>query len=202
MIMRLGGIYALEGVMKTSDQYHQPVLEALYAFVRDATIGVIIDDTPATDVQAVLTVIGRRKEGSGDVDLTNAKIPKADLRAANLSGAMLFRINMTGAFLRGANLSHAFLEGASLEGANLGSSNLVRADLSGAFLKGADLIRANMVRTMLFRADLSGAHLEGADLSFVDLRNATVEQSQLDRACGANARLPTGLTLKPCLEAR
>jgi hypothetical protein len=34
---RLGGIYALEGVMNTSDQYHQPVLEALCAFVRDYT---------------------------------------------------------------------------------------------------------------------------------------------------------------------
>ena len=34
---RLGGIYALEGVMNDSEQYHQPVLEALCAFVRDYT---------------------------------------------------------------------------------------------------------------------------------------------------------------------
>jgi len=33
--LRLGGIYALEGVMNASDQYHQPVLETLCAFVRD-----------------------------------------------------------------------------------------------------------------------------------------------------------------------
>ena len=32
--MRLGGIYALEAVMNSSEQYHQPVLEALCAFVR------------------------------------------------------------------------------------------------------------------------------------------------------------------------
>ena len=31
---RLGGLYALEGVMNTSSDYHQPVLEALCAFVR------------------------------------------------------------------------------------------------------------------------------------------------------------------------
>lgn len=193
--MRLRGIYALEGVMK----YHQPMLDALCAFVRE---GMIIADTPATDIQAVLTVIGRRKEGSGDVDLANAKIPKANLGAANLSGTMLFHINMRGAFLLDANLSQAFLKGANLESANLVRSNLVRAEMSGASLKGANLIRANMVRTILFRADLSGTGLDGADLSFVNLRNATVEQSQLDRACGANARLPTGLTLKPCPEAR
>ena len=33
--MRLGGLYALEGVMNTSEQYHGPVLEALCAFVRE-----------------------------------------------------------------------------------------------------------------------------------------------------------------------
>jgi hypothetical protein len=30
IVMRLGGIYALEGVMNTSEQYHGPVLEALW----------------------------------------------------------------------------------------------------------------------------------------------------------------------------
>jgi hypothetical protein len=37
--MRLGGIYALEGVMNTSEQYHGSVLEGLSAFVRENTIG-------------------------------------------------------------------------------------------------------------------------------------------------------------------
>jgi len=34
---RLGGIYALEGMMNTSEQYYQPVPEALCAFVRDSS---------------------------------------------------------------------------------------------------------------------------------------------------------------------
>lgn len=33
MATRLGGIYALEGVMNNSEQYHRPVLEALCTFV-------------------------------------------------------------------------------------------------------------------------------------------------------------------------
>ena len=37
IVVRLGGIYALEGVMNGSDEYHQPVLEALTAFVREGT---------------------------------------------------------------------------------------------------------------------------------------------------------------------
>jgi hypothetical protein len=68
-VIRLGGIYALEGVMNGSEEYHQPVLEALCAFVRDGTIGMIINGGPATDIQAALTVIGRRKAGPGKVDL-------------------------------------------------------------------------------------------------------------------------------------
>jgi hypothetical protein len=81
--MRLGGIYALEAVMNTSPEYHQPVLEALCAFVRDSTKGEV-NGKPATDVQAALTVIGRRKQGSGVVNLAGANISVADLYRSNL----------------------------------------------------------------------------------------------------------------------
>ena len=57
VVVRFGGIYALEGVMNNSDQYHRPVLEALTAFVRDGTRA----NTPPmlpTDIQAALTVCG------------------------------------------------------------------------------------------------------------------------------------------------
>lgn len=37
IVVRLGGIYALEGVMNISQQYYQPVLDLLCAFVRDRT---------------------------------------------------------------------------------------------------------------------------------------------------------------------
>ena len=52
LVVRLGGIYALEGVMNTSEQYHQPVLEALCAFVRDGTRTDTGEGPPATDIQA------------------------------------------------------------------------------------------------------------------------------------------------------
>jgi hypothetical protein len=62
LVVRLGGLYALEGVMNTSEQYHQPVLEALCAFVRDGTKADTDQWPPATDIQAAITVIGRRAE--------------------------------------------------------------------------------------------------------------------------------------------
>jgi hypothetical protein len=90
-VMRLGGIYALEGVMNTSDQYRLPVLEALCAIVRDKhnqdDRG--LRERTATDIQAALTVIGRRTKGPGVVNLAKAGISGAYLDDANLSGADL-----------------------------------------------------------------------------------------------------------------
>ena len=191
---RLGGIYALEGVMNTSGQYHQPVLEALCAFVREETKESTGDGPPATDVQAALTVIGRRKAiATGTPDLGNAHIPKANLHHADLSGADLRGADLHGANLRDADLSGADLRGADLRGflsgAHLRDTLLSGADLSGAFLAGADLRD-----TFLPEVNLSDADLSDADLS-----GATVSQVQLDQACGRDVKLDPGLTLnKTC----
>ena len=111
--LRLGGIYALEGVMNASDQYHQPVLETLCAFVRDQP-QTSNDAPPATDIQAALTVIGRRKPGLGEVDLSGAHIVKASLIGADLSHADLSHADLSHADLSHADLSHADLRDADL----------------------------------------------------------------------------------------
>jgi hypothetical protein len=125
--MRLGGIYALEGVMNTFERYHGPVLEALCAFVRESTQQKVAAKSgkgtsrppPATDVPAALTAIGRRKQGPGQVDLAKANLSGADLAHADLSHAIL-----RDAALRSAHLSNIDLTGADLSA----------ADLSGPFL--------------------------------------------------------------------
>jgi uncharacterized protein YjbI with pentapeptide repeats len=61
-------------------------------------------------------------------------------------------------------------------------------------LNGTDLSSAK-----LRWADLSRTILSGADLSGADLRDArNLAQPQLDEACGTDAKLPPGMTLKPC----
>src|SRR5260370_5504474 len=60
VVVRLGGIYALQGVMITSEQYYLPVLETLSAFVRDGTRTENGEGPPATGIQPALTGIGRR----------------------------------------------------------------------------------------------------------------------------------------------
>jgi uncharacterized protein YjbI with pentapeptide repeats len=218
--LRLGGIYALEGVMNTSKEYHRPVLEALCAFVRDGGS----DDKPATDIQAALAVIGRRVVQEARPDLNHARIPQADLRSANLSGANLNGADLTGAELFDANLSdtelfdanlsnaylwRANLSSATLILANLNNADLNDANLSSAFLSGANLIRANLIRANLsganlseviplnrhdakpIRADLSGAKLIRANLSNADLSNADLSDAILS---GANLSNAKGLT--------
>jgi Pentapeptide repeats (8 copies) len=209
--VRLGGIYALEGILRmpppdtTSPDYRQPVLEALCAFVREHKVGIIVVDPPttedmdvlrehaigriaagppATDVQAVLTVIGRRPKELKLVDLSKAVVPGAVLQNANLSGA----------YLSGADLSRAYLGGADLTSASLSGAHLNHADLSGAHLDDATLASANLTGAYLVRADLSGvflvtANLSGAILSRANLSRARLHIANLSGAILSNADL-------------
>jgi hypothetical protein len=181
IIMRLGGIYALQEVMNTSVDYHQPVLAALCAFVREGTAGMIIEGEPAKDIQAALTVISTRKPGAGTVDLRSSRIPRSDLVNAKLSHAYLSGADLTHAYLPGAVLFGAFLDSAKLPNAQLYSANLTSAYLSHANLSGANM---------------SGADLTDAELTDIDLSDAIdLTQEQLNKACGKPRVLPAGLTL-------
>jgi uncharacterized protein YjbI with pentapeptide repeats len=189
--LRLGGIYALEGVMNASEQYNKPVLEALSAFVREnakepkaaETQPILVGVDPlATDIQAALTVVGRRKIFARALlprmpDLRNTYIPGANLLFANLSGAELAGANLGRATLIGANLTQA-----SLMGADLGIANLNLADLTGAVLWDANLTGANLSKANLTRASLNVAHLNGAFLGRANLTGADLSGADLTGA--------------------
>ena len=136
---------------------------------------------PRADVQAVLTVIGRRNTGGDDwgpLDLRDT-----DLRGAELQGADLEGANLIGAHLEGADLFEARLEGANLKRAHLERALLIGAHLEGAWLMEAYLEGAALQGAHLEGALLIGVHLEGADLHDTDLRSALyVTCEQLVRA--------------------
>ena len=215
LAMRLGGIYGLEGVMNHSPEYHQPVLEALCAFVREGTtrqqvrltalLGALFtwtrdgtagkaNDHPATDIQAALTVIGRRADGPGAVALSGANLAGAILTQANLNDAELTRADLSGAelsgaFLRGSSLFHANLSGAHLTSAYLSHANLSNANLASATLTSAYLFSANLRGAILLDANLTGAHLTSADLSNARLINAKLNYAALDDVFLSHANL-------------
>jgi uncharacterized protein YjbI with pentapeptide repeats len=138
-----------------------------------------------TDIQAALTVIGRRSAYVGDeIDLIDANLTRARLFYANLTYARLLHADLHDALLIDVDLTYAGLFHTDLSGANLSGANLTHSDLTFVNLAGANLSNANLSAANLSHADLTGASLDG--------------QKQLDEACGSDAKLPTGLTLKPC----
>ena len=233
--VRLGGIYSLERLARESSENHAPIVEILAAYVREhapwparasgragngarpGTGGHAGDarTRPPTDVQAALTVLGRRVLAQ-DTDapislahtalagatLTGAHLERALLSGANLEGADLFKANLAaadleGASLRGAglllaNLNDTVLWGANVEGARLYGANLEGAALKGANMKDAGLTGANLKDAglhgaVLTRADLTSANLEGAGLEGANLEGANLQGANLRGAVLLNA---------------
>jgi hypothetical protein len=132
---RIGGIYALERVMIDSPRDHYTVIEVLSAFVREHATFPAEQSGPnetTADVQAALTVLGRRPERPQreprPVNLIRTWLPRADLRDARLRGVVL-----CGANLRGADLIRTQLQDAHLDGVDLrDTKGLTAAQLANA----------------------------------------------------------------------
>ncbi len=236
LTQRLGGIYSLERIMRDSEKDHPTAVEVLAAFLRTASdteaeqAQAVGEETsggsperhrPTEDVQAALTVLGRRPRtalGESQVqpvdlrgtnlegsNLQNADLQNADLRGANLA-ADLRDADLQGADLRGANLQNASLQNANvrkadLRGANLRNADLRRADVREADLRDADLRDANLWATdfrstWLTGANLRGSNLRGANFEGADLTEDSVHGAELvevDRLAEALVYRSTGL---------
>ena len=111
-------------------------MEVLSTYVRVHAVWKNAPSEPplAADIQAILTVLGRRdrkyEQATQVLDLSNT-----DIRWARLSKADLRAVKLFLADLQGADLTGAILHGADLRAANL--SGPYEADLSGADLRRA-----------------------------------------------------------------
>jgi uncharacterized protein YjbI with pentapeptide repeats len=209
LAVRLGGIYALERIAKDSPRDHGAVMEILTAFVRtnasespaDPPLAEQAEErreeaTVGPDVQAVLTVLGRRVLGREEQPLD---LRRTHLRKADFSGVHLEQANLTGAHLGSATLDDAHLEGADLIGAHLEGASLRRAHLEGASLREAHLEGANLFDANLKGASLARAHLEGAMLSQAHLEETYFGDAHLE---GTFLAAAIGLTREQILSAR
>ncbi|QLY33981.1 pentapeptide repeat-containing protein [Nocardia huaxiensis] len=181
--VRLGGIYLLERLASDSPNDRTSIVEVLSAFVRTHApngreCGVNPQDEPPTDVQAVLTVIGRRDPDRTEfVDLSNTCLANAELEGANLVGAELSKANLTKAVLDRANLAGATMRYVALKESHLIETNLASAHLDHANLQGSYLMWANLRNAILATADLRhsfllDATMEGTTLMWADARGA------------------------------
>lgn len=168
--VRLGGIYGLERIARESRKDHGPIVEILAAFIVANSTTRPGKALVLEDVQAALSVLGRRNRDHETGTNLVLDLSHSNLRGVNLRGATL-----DGAIFYGADFTGAWLGGASLAGASLATANL-----DGAYLLGADLRGVDFERTSLRAAELCFADLRGVDLTQADLEGAAVAECHLD----------------------
>lgn len=209
--VRLGAIYALERLARDSERDHWSIMETLCAYVRknakppqfvseemrrdlaagDINGGVLEAKRAKlyVDVQAALTVIGRRASNQITYEeqlrdgALNPRLYELDLTGVDLSGAVLNGLNFDYACFDGSNLAFAELEGTSLrrarfwhthvEGANLRGANLGAASMIGHW-EGADFSGANLMHAHAQYCAFDGAQFLAADLTQCNFKEAKV----------------------------
>ncbi|MEH2182774.1 pentapeptide repeat-containing protein [Nostoc sp.] len=220
--VRLGGIYALERVAKDSEKDHWTIMEVLTSFILEKSSLKEIKNNPkkqhnnlaeyyinqqgdfsnqerelgkvTTDVQAALTVIGRRDSSkdpdTGAIDLMYANLEQADLFKANFEQAKLISANF-----EQANLSEAKLSKADLCFARFTHANLYKADFTEAILNGVALNEAKLQGAILRKAKLNYIEVnrssrvlyKGAEFLRDDLNEANFKEQEptgdYDRIC-------------------
>ena len=204
--VRMGGIYALERIARDSAKDHGPIMEVLNAYVRQHAPILINPDEltmpkesgkgkrkseipwadikneikPPADVQACLTVIGRRARTYNKGEIQRLNLNLTDLRGADLVGAHLEGAYLSCALLEGATLNVAHLEGAIfayayMKGAHFTKASLERAMLDGARLEWATLTEANLEGASLWGANLNCANFNGTRIAGANLYLAHLE---------------------------
>lgn len=191
--VRLGGIYGLERIAKDSPEDHWPVMEVLTAYVREkATLTSPLPvpsnkqhPRPPMDIQAVLTIIGRRKWRENEslrLDMHGTDLRWVRLRKAELDWVNFAEADLSGAKLEDAHLRSARLSGVNFTGANLTNVNFSKSDRGPR--KSTRLVRAILSGADLTKADLSEANLEGADFTNAILTGTILNGANLKKAAG------------------
>ncbi|MBD3932522.1 pentapeptide repeat-containing protein [Streptomyces chumphonensis] len=168
--MALGGIYALERVMKDSPYDRSAVIEVLAAHIRRRSSfgGLSANASPsyternicrAEDVAAALTVLARREFRGDDpqVDLSRcdlrrfsfsrgANFRNTDFSESHLGNCYLPEANFSGSYFRGTLLTWARVEGADLSDCAFPEADMTAINLAGAKLDGSNLMAANGLR--------------------------------------------------------
>ncbi len=194
--VRLGAIYALEKLAREDLDMHWPIMETLCAYVRENAgparqwnedEGVDFEGwihglkPPTVDVQAAITVIGRRSNAQQDYERKRREDRGGDAWKLDFRGAHLARVNLAGMSLATAMFDGCALYLVSARAVDLRETSLVRAHLEGAWLEGGRFEGARLTQANLERAWLEGAHLEGAWLWRTNLTDAFVAGVDLAR---------------------
>jgi uncharacterized protein YjbI with pentapeptide repeats len=189
--IRLGGIYTLEQIAHSSEEYHWTIMEILSDFIREQrSIEYPWDSANCEptnsaesslpkvpiDVCAAFTALGRRNaiqdpEGKRinllKVDLSGMRL--SDTKNFNLSNIILAHSNLSSNHFAGTNFMGVNLNGCCLKHTNFCRANMSKAALGANFsetLLGETNFSNSLLASAVFsEADVRGAVFNGADLS-------------------------------------
>jgi uncharacterized protein YjbI with pentapeptide repeats len=219
-LTRSAAIYSMAGLMKSEDDIVDGVLNTLFVFVRGQRLidadGHLLNTRVPIDVQAAITVIGRRPASDHWRDFSRLSLVQADFSFGNFA-----LIDFKESDLRRADFSHAHVEGSTfinsymdyrctrvvLNGSydpkqafpdNLFDSASwwpaqVQTSFDHAVAKGTLFYGSPMIGAKFTGADLTGAKFDHADVTFVDFTDATYELGEIGNAMRTGPIRPEAL---------
>ncbi|HEX7827820.1 MAG TPA: pentapeptide repeat-containing protein [Mycobacterium sp.] len=193
--VRLGGIYALERMMRDSPKDQRSIVGVLSAYIRTHCAKAKPHARAPEDtvtVTAAATAVAVRPPGHDDEELVNwsrclltdATMEDAYLSASDLSDTTLSHVSLNGGDLSYTDLSGASLDDVGLSGANLSQASLIGVDLTKSQsdvdpgevayfwdtnFSLCDLTRTNFSRLGFRHVDFSEADLTNANLSHTEV---------------------------------
>jgi uncharacterized protein YjbI with pentapeptide repeats len=193
---RLGALYSLERLLRESEKDQRAILETLCAYIRENSPVELPDQPDAidllyrgrtqpsptrrTDIQAALTVLGRRSQSvrkrardeGWSLDFRNSNLSAYDF--ANLA-------------FDGSDFSHSLLNSAILTGASFANCTFTRVVLYQADMrrtsfrsstfKNCTVDKAQIEQTDFSLAKIVGTDLRGAKIVSFDIRGADIEEA-------------------------
>ena len=217
---RLGAIYQLERIAEDSPRDHWTVMETLCAFVRErcnwtdekekifsenqkAKVKQYGEHKPGTDIQAALTVVGRRTHLSTEKNC-QLNLATADLRGADMHDGNFSEISLLFSHLEFSSFKSAILRRADFRAAHFTNTDFTlchgeegifsvgqytEACFKNAFLKGAMFNGSGLSNTNFQNADLRGVNFNIANMEFTYLDGADVDGASFQKTHLENARL-------------
>jgi uncharacterized protein YjbI with pentapeptide repeats len=191
---RLGGIYALERIMKDSEKDHWTVVEVLASFVRnrcerqDNTQVIEIDgdhgtltvsNSPSRDGVAAFEVLCRRprRDEAHRVDLRDVTLHEVHIEGGRMQNFDLSDADLRDATFIDCNLESARLSRAALENATFAECNLSKVTFDGASLRGARLHSTSLTKASFRAAQMNETHINQSSMKQTDLREAEITDS-------------------------
>lgn len=162
---------------------------------------------PEADIQAVLTVLGRRlaervdfeigdneEEPRYQLDLRRTNLCKMNMRKGDFRNALFSGARMQGAYLEQAQIQGAYLRQVRMQGANLWEAQMQRAQfeqvrMQGSYVREAQMQGTDLRRAQIQAADLKRAQIQGSNLWQARMQGTNAEEARMQNANLGQARM-------------